>query len=221
MRRVPLFVFAYGSLIFRPSRLFGERRAALVRGFRRAFRQGSPDHRGTPELPGRVVTLLREDGASCGGALYTVEDARIEEALVELDDRESGGYDRAEVLAEVPVRGAGVGAGVGAAAGNEVELVRAVTWIAPPSNPNHHEEAPLASVVEVVRRARGKSGANLEYVLRLAVALRELGWSDAEVFALEAALLAGAPGATEAAGAGAGAAAGAGAGVAGEAASDR
>lgn len=173
MLRVPLFVFAYGSLIFRPSRFFGERRGALVHGYRRVFRQGSPDHRGTPEYPGRVVTLLREDGASCGGALYTVADAQIEDALVELDDRESGGYDRAEVHALVP---------------GEPAPVRAVTWIAPPSNPHHLEPVPLATVAEVVRRARGKSGANVDYVVRLADALRSMGWSDPEVFALEAAV---------------------------------
>jgi len=173
MPPVPLFVFAYGSLIFRPSRFFGERRAALVDGYRRVFRQASPDHRGTPDFPGRVVTLLREDGATCGGALYTVDDAQIEAALVELDDRESGGYDRAEVHAEVH---------------GEPTPVQAVTWIAPPTNRNHLAEAPLASVVEIVRRARGKSGANIEYVLRLAEALRAMGWSDPEVFALAAAM---------------------------------
>jgi glutathione-specific gamma-glutamylcyclotransferase len=173
MRTVPLHVFAYGSLIFRPSRFFGERRPALVRGYRRAFRQASPDHRGTPELPGRVVTLLQDEGATCGGAIYPVPDAQIDAALVELDDRESGGYARAEVLAEVP---------------GEPEPVRAVTWIGHPDNPNHVAPAPLSTVVDLVRRARGKSGTNVDYVVRLAAALRSLGWSDPEVFALAAAV---------------------------------
>ncbi len=175
MRAVPLFVFAYGSLIFRPSRFFGQRRAAVAHGFRRAFRQASPDHRGTPTFPGRVVTLLHEEGASCGGALFTVDDAQIEAALDELDDRESGGYDRADI--EVHVRG-------------EDAMVRAVTWIAKPTNPNHLPHAPLDHVASVVRRARGKSGANIDYALRLAAALRQLGFHDPEVLALEAALLA-------------------------------
>lgn len=172
---MPLFVFAYGSLIFRPSRFFGERRPALVRGFRRSFRQASPDHRGTPAFPGRVVTLLPEEGAACGGALYTVDDAHVAEVLAELDDRESGGYDRAHVHAEV--RG-------------EAVPVHATTWIAPPTNENHLAPAPIEAVIEVVRRARGKSGANADYVRLLAASLRDLGWPDPEVFALEAALLA-------------------------------
>ena len=173
MRTVPLFVFAYGSLIFRPSKYFGERRAAVARGFRRAFRQASRDHRGTPSLPGRVVTLLHEEGASCGGALYTVTDADVEAALVELDDRESGGYDREHLRVEV----------IG-----EPHPVGAVTWIAHPTNENHLPPSPIAVVADVVRRARGKSGPNIEYVLRLAASLRALGHHDPEVFALEAAL---------------------------------
>lgn len=174
---MPLFVFAYGSLIFRPSRFFGARRPALVRGFRRAFRQASPDHRGTPDFPGRVVTLLRDEAEACGGAVYEVADAHVEAALVELDDRESGGYDRVEIRAEVP---------------GEPAPVAAVTWIAPPENRNHLPPAPPDDVARIVRRARGKSGANTEYVLLLAASLRALGWSDPEVFALESALLAGA-----------------------------
>jgi glutathione-specific gamma-glutamylcyclotransferase len=184
MSNVPLFVFAYGSLIFRPSRFFGGRRPALVRGYRRAFRQASPDHRGTPEFPGRVVTLLREPHATCGGALFEVRDEHVEEALIELDDRESGGYDRVELVAEVE---------------GEAAPVPAVTWIAHPHNENHLPAAPPAHVARIVRRARGKSGPNMEYVLHLAEALRGLGWSDPEVFALEAALLSGAGAAGEAA----------------------
>jgi cation transport regulator ChaC len=43
-------------------------------------------------------------------------------------------------------------------------------------------------VASVVRRARGKSGPNIEYALRLAAALRQLDVHDPEVFALEAIL---------------------------------
>ncbi|MFO0590113.1 MAG: gamma-glutamylcyclotransferase [Polyangiaceae bacterium] len=170
---MPLFVFAYGSLIFRPSKYFGERRSAVVHGVRRAFRQASPDHRGTPSFPGRVVTLLREEGARCGGAVFTVADADVEAALIELDDRESGGYDRAEVHAHVK---------------GEADPIRAVTWIAAPHNANHLPHAPIEEIASVVRRAHGKSGPNIEYVRRLAAALREMDVHDPEVIALEAAL---------------------------------
>ena len=174
MCTVPLFVFAYGSLIFRPSKFFGERRSAVAHGYRRAFRQASREHRGTDDFPGRVVTLLREEGASCGGAVFAVSDADAEAALLELDDREKGGYDRVPLSVHVP---------------GEIKPIRALTWIAQPTNSNHvTAEEPVEVIAAIVRRAHGKSGPNLEYALRLASALREMGVHDPEIVALEAAL---------------------------------
>ena len=55
----PLAIFGYGSLVWRPDLPHTEAHDGYIVGWVRRFYQGSPDHRGTPERPGRVATLLR------------------------------------------------------------------------------------------------------------------------------------------------------------------
>lgn len=164
------WIFGYGSLVWRPAFDHVERAPAFLRDFARRFWQGSPDHRGEPHAPGRVVTLVREAGAVCWGMAYRVAPERWEQVLRILDERESGGFERRHVE---------LGFGLPSR-----RPASAIVYVAPAGNRNFLGPAPIAEVARQVRRARGKSGSNAEYVLRLAAALRELGGDDAHVFEL-------------------------------------
>jgi cation transport regulator ChaC len=165
-----LWIFGYGSLVWRPSFPFAERRAACVRGFARRFWQGSTDHRGVPGAPGRVVTLVDDAGERCAGAAYRVEARHADDVLRHLDHREQGGYARHDVL--LHFQG-------GESAGG-------LLYRATPGNANYLGPAPLEAIAAQVRAAAGPSGTNVEYVLRLAAELRRMGETDSHVFALEA-----------------------------------
>jgi len=78
--RDPLWIFGYGSLVWRPSFPHRERRPAILSGFARRFWQGSTDHRGVPGAPGRVVTLVAEAGAECWGMVYAVAGREVARA---------------------------------------------------------------------------------------------------------------------------------------------
>jgi len=136
----------------------------------RTFSQASPDHRGTPQRPGRVLTLTRARGASTVGAVYYV-DAPAERLLQELDYRERAGYERMSL--EVVT---------------DHSKAHAVTWIAPPGNEHDVGQLPLEQLAEHVRSAAGPSGSNADYVFQLERALRELGVEDPQVSALAALL---------------------------------
>ncbi|WP_032826637.1 gamma-glutamylcyclotransferase, partial [Bordetella holmesii] len=69
-RSEDLWVFAYGSLIWRPSFNWVERRLATVRGYHRSLCLWSHDHRGSPDLPGLVFGLDR--GGCCRGVAYRI-----------------------------------------------------------------------------------------------------------------------------------------------------
>ena len=89
-----MWIFGYGSLIWRPSFPFVDRQAAWIEGWTRRFYQASTDHRGVPEAPGRVVTLLEAPGERCWGMAYQLPVDQLDEILDHLDYREKGGYTR-------------------------------------------------------------------------------------------------------------------------------
>lgn len=171
-----LWIFGYGSLVWRPDFTYAERRHGFILDHERRFWQGSVDHRGTPSCPGRVVTLIRRSGAHCWGTAYRLPQAGREEALARLDYRERGGFERKQV--DVHFRSDG-----------ETSLrIRAELYVATPSNPNYLGSDSLEAIADQVRGASGPSGPNVEYVLELARALHEMGAEDEHVFALEALL---------------------------------
>lgn len=167
-----MWIFAYGSLIFRPSFAFVERRRAYVVGWSRRFWQGSPDHRGVPEAPGRVVTLVPDARAICGGCAYRIDPETAPETLAALDHREKAGFERTNV----PVRDAPDGA----------PFAEAITYVADPTNPWFLGPLEERAIAELVRARRGPSGDNAEYAHRLHVSLRELEIADDHVEAIVA-----------------------------------
>ena len=163
-----LWIFGYGSLVWRPDFSFAERCAGFIFGRSRRFWQGSTDHRGVPDAPGRVVTLIDEPGSTCWGVAYRVAGECRDGVLRELDIRERGGFDRSDV--EVTLRR------------SDDRQICAITYIALPENPNYLGPAPAHAIAAQVRIAHGPSGPNVEYVQRLAESLRGLGVTEDPVF---------------------------------------
>ena len=157
------WIFGYGSLIWRVDFPYHEREKATIDGWSRRFWQGSHDHRGTPEAPGRVLTLIPDTEARCVGMAYLVD----EDVFEHLDYREKNGYERVDV----DIRLAG-------------RTVAGVTYIGAEGNFAYMGPAPLGEVAAQIIRSRGPSGRNIDYLLELDAALAKLGVTEPHVRSL-------------------------------------
>ena len=160
-----VWLFGYGSLIYKADFPYLERRPASIANWTRRFWQGSHDHRGTPEAPGRVVTIIEEPGAICHGMAYLV----TPEVFTHLDHREKNGYLRLAI----PI------------AFEDGGSVEGLVYIATPDNTAFLGEASEQEIARHIARSAGPSGPNSDYLNHLANALRELGRHDQHVFEIE------------------------------------
>lgn len=162
------WLFAYGSLIWRPDIPFEERVDARLAHWARRFWQGSHDHRGTPQAPGRVVTLVEQTGEHCDGVAYRLPASTLPSTLAYLDHREKNGYRRQALVLAL-------------ADGREVD---GFTYVADSDNEAWLGETSLQAMAEHIAGAHGPSGSNLAYLLNLDDALRERHFVDAHVHEL-------------------------------------
>lgn len=160
-----VWLFGYGSLIYKADFPYLERKPASIAGWTRRFWQGSHDHRGTPEAPGRVVTIVAEPDAICHGMAYLI----TPQVFDHLDHREKNGYLR--LATEISFEQGGSAEGL--------------IYIAAEDNQAFLGEASELEIARQIARSSGPSGPNSDYLNHLAAALRELGKTDQHVFAIE------------------------------------
>lgn len=172
-----LWVFAYGSLIWRPGFPFVEMRPARLWGWHRALCVYSWHHRGTVETPGIVLGLDR--GGSCRGVVYRVAAAQRPAVLAYLREREQVSpleHLPSPIYREIarPVR-------FEDAAGRRAEAPgpAALTYVVDRSHPQYTGPLDEETVVALVRGGHGVSGANPDYVLATVEHLARLGMHDA------------------------------------------
>jgi cation transport regulator ChaC len=149
----PTWVFGYGSLIWKQDFPYIQARDARITGWARRFCQGSHDHRGTEEAPGRVVTLTRAPAVVCHGRAFCV----APDVFDHLDHREKNGYERLDVEIDLGDR-----------------HVSGVFYRGVEGNFAFLGDAPMQHIAEQIHKSIGPSGANVDYLLELAEALRSM-----------------------------------------------
>ncbi len=167
-----LWVFAYGSLIWRPGFAWQERRITTVKGYHRSLCLWSHHHRGSREIPGLVFGLNR--GGCCRGVAFRVAAADVPQAFAALWEREM-------IDSAYTPRWLNCHSDDGCVSGLVFVLNRGCA--------NYAGELTEENRMAAIRNAVGRSGACLEYVVETDKALRANGIEDCRLGALVRRLL--------------------------------
>jgi glutathione-specific gamma-glutamylcyclotransferase len=165
-----LWVFGYGSLMWRPGFEFIEHVPARLIGEHRALCVYSFDHRGTPEKPGLVLGLDR--GGACRGVAFRVASMLRGKTVEYLRGREQTTNVYREVLRSVWL-------------GNEPrQRVSALTYVVDRGHVQYAGRLSLAEQLSLVQQGHGRSGNNRDYVLSTVRSIEAQGFRDEQLHRL-------------------------------------
>jgi len=168
--RDDLWVFGYGSLMWRPGFEFIEQVPARLIGEHRALCVYSFDHRGTPEKPGLVLGLDR--GGACRGVAFRVVAKRREQTIEYLRSREQTTHVYREVMRSVWLENEGR------------DRVSALAYVVDRGHIQYAGRLSLTEQLRLVRQGHGRSGNNRDYVLSTVKSIEAQGFRDPQLHQL-------------------------------------
>jgi cation transport protein ChaC len=160
-----LWVFAYGSLMWRPGFAYADRCKATLRGWRRTLCIYSHVYRGTPDKPGLVFGLDR--GGACAGVAFRVKEPLSEPTIRYLREREQVTSVYVERLVSARLETG--------------ERVEALAYVADRRHGQYAGRLDRETMLAIVRAGRGQSGDNAAYVTETRDHLAAIGVRDSEL----------------------------------------
>lgn len=165
----PVWLFAYGSLIWKPDHDHEESRRVQVYGWRRAFSIPITRWRATPEQPGLMLALAR--GGACHGMAYRLRTDDLHGQLLRLLDREVGSARGLSAVRWVKCRCAN-------------EEFRALAFYVQ-NGDDMFVHLPIEEQARRLARAAGQWGSGASYLHNTIVHLEELGIHDSYLWRLQ------------------------------------
>ena len=144
----PVWIFAYGSLMWDPGFPHAEAEPALLRGYHRSFCLYSYDYRGTRARPG--LTLGLDRGGACRGMVFRLRPASLADAIDRLWSREMTA-PRVYDMRLLTVRTVG-------------GTRRAFAFTVRRDHPDYAGRLPLDEAARLIAGAAGRRGACRDYL---------------------------------------------------------
>jgi len=167
----PLWVFAYGSLIWKPTFEPAESRRATAVGWHRSFCMELTAWRGTPEQPGLMMALDR--GGRCNGVVFRLADDVRRDEIKNLLRREIVFREEVDMVRFINVHT------------EQGEMRAIVFWAGPKHGDGILLKLPLDRVAWVLSRACGYGGSCAEYLYNTVSHLEALGIRDRNLWRLQ------------------------------------
>lgn len=164
-----LWLFAYGSLMWKPDFVHVDRLTARVQGYHRSFCLWQRRYRGNRVNPNLMLAL--DAGGSCCGVTYRIASPNVEDKVASTWRRElvGNGYRPRWVTART-ARGP----------------VEAITFVANKDNQERYTgRLPDPVVARHIAEACGEKGSGAEYLLETVLALERLRLHDARLWRLQ------------------------------------
>ncbi|BCG93710.1 gamma-glutamylcyclotransferase [Mesorhizobium sp. 131-2-1] len=166
----PLWVFAYGSLIWKPAFESVEQQRASAHGWHRSFCLDIMRWRGSAAQPGLMMALER--GGRCDGVIYRLPDGEKPAQIERLLRREIDDHESIESVRWVPVRTA------------QGPLRALGFWVGVTGRGTSLGQ-PLEKVARVLARACGHVGSGAEYLYNTVSHLETFGIHDRNLWRLQ------------------------------------
>lgn len=164
-----LWLFAYGSLMWKPDIAYGERRVATLRGWHRRFCLWQWRYRGTRANPNLMLALDR--GGACKGVVYRIDGPDLERKLAGIWEREMIAYGYLSRWVEVRT---------------DHGPVRALAFVANRGGERYAGRLPEADIAARIAAACGHAGAGAEYLLDTVLHCEQIGIHDRRLWRLQA-----------------------------------
>lgn len=177
-KNASLWVFGYGSLIWRPDFPFIKTCKASLTGYERSFCMWSVRYRGTLQEPGLVLALDENRKTRCDGLAFEVAPKDTDATIAYLREREQATNAYHEIDTQIALD---MSAGLGSS-------VPVTTFVINRDTDKYTGKLSQSEQALVISYARGAGGTNTEYLFKTAKALRRHNIVDEKLFSLEEAV---------------------------------
>lgn len=175
MQSGDLWVFGYGSLMWKPGFAHVERRLARLHNYARRFGMWSWHYRGTQEVPGLVLGLDWSPGNTCTGVAFRVDPEQQREIRDYLQKRELVSYAYFETLQPVTFL---------EGPDSKAAQCQALCYILDRTHPQYAGGLTQEEQATTIARASGQSGPNPDYLHSTCQHLAQMGIADPDLQAL-------------------------------------